>query len=166
MYNPNKFTNSDFALEQLLPILETDMCLLGIDYGKKRIGLAISDVRKVISSNFTTLSNNNATQYLNELKMICDNENIGGIVIGLPLNMNGTEGPRCQATRSFAKKLSLAQLPTHAFWDERLSSSAAENVLVEANISRKKRRGIIDKVAANIILQTALDRLQHFKKIG
>ena len=164
MYNPNKFTNSDFALEQLLPILETDMCLLGIDYGKKRIGLAISDVRKVISSNFTTLSYNGASQYLNELKMICDNENVGGIVIGLPLNMNGTEGPRCQATRSFAKKLSFAQLPTLAFWDERLSSSAAENVLVEANISRKKRRDIIDKVAANIILQTALDRLQHFKK--
>ena len=141
--------------------METDACLLGLDYGEKRIGVAISDTRKVISSNLRTILKKKPQLYIDELKKICIERNVGGIIIGFPLNMNGTEGPRCQATRSFAKKLTHAGLPINAFWDERLSSAAAENILLEANSSRKRRKEIIDQVAANIILQSALDRLQN-----
>ena len=142
--------------------MRTGMCLLGIDYGEKNIGLAISDTRKIISSSLKTIQKTRTAIYIDELKSICLERNVGGIVIGFPLNMNGTEGPRCQATRSFANKLTHSGLPVNAFWDERLSTAAAENILLEANTSRKRRKEVIDQVAANLILQTALDRLQTF----
>ena len=149
-------------MEILTPIMRTGMCLLGIDYGEKNIGLAISDTRKIISSSLKTIQKTRAALYIAELQAICLERNVGGIVIGFPLNMNGTEGPRCQATRSFAKKLTHAGLPVNAFWDERLSTAAAKSILLEANTSRKRRKEVIDQVAANLILQTALDRLQAY----
>ena len=152
---------SDFSLAKFIPIMNTSMCLLGLDYGEKKIGVAISDTRKVISSNHKMILNKRATHYINEIREVCQKRNVGGIVIGLPLNMNGSEGPRCQSTRSFAEKLQKAGLPPTAFWDERLSTLAAENILLEANTSRKKRTRVVDIVAANIILQGALDRLQN-----
>ena len=137
------------------------MCLLGLDYGEKKIGVAISDTRKVISSNLKIIHKKKASHYINEIREVCQKRDVGGIVIGLPLNMNGSEGPRCQATRSFAEKLQNAGLPPTAFWDERLSTLAAENILLEANTSRKKRALVVDILAANIILQGALDGLQN-----
>ena len=91
------------------------MCLLGIDYGEKNIGLAISDTRKIIAASLKTIQKTRTAVYIDELKSICLERNVGGIVIGFPLNMNGTEGPRCQATRSFANKLTHAGLPVNAF---------------------------------------------------
>ena len=156
---------SDFSLAKLLPIMNTSMCLLGLDYGEKKIGVAVSDTRKVISSNLKIILNKRPSHYISEIREICEKRNVGGIVIGLPLNMNGSEGPRCQSTRSFAEKLQKAGLPPTAFWDERLSTLAAENILLEANTSRRKRALVVDIVAANIILQGALDRLQNaFRK--
>ena len=155
---------SDFLLAKFLPIMETNKCLLGLDYGEKRIGVAISDTRKVISSNLKIILNKKPSHYINEIREVCQKRNVGGVVIGLPLNMSGSEGPRCQSTRSFAQKLQKAGLPQTAFWDERLSTLAAENILLAANTSRKKRALVVDSVAANIILQGALDRLQNALK--
>lgn len=157
----HKSARSEFSVLDFMNLLETDRCLLGLDFGTKNIGVAISDTRKIISSKLKIILNKKPSQYIGEIKSICEQRNIGGIIIGLPLNMNGTEGPRCQATRSFADKLTNAGLPANAFWDERLSTMEAENILLQSNASRKKRAAVVDQIAANIILQAALDRLQY-----
>ena len=136
---------------------------LGIDLGEKRVGLSISDRTQSIASNYATLEKTKFSLFSLDLRAIIDREIICGIVIGLPLNMDGSEGPKCQSTRDFAKNFSsIVSLPI-TFWDERLTTVAAERSLLSADLSRKKRKRVVDSVAAVLILQNLLDRLKNIQ---
>ncbi|KPQ07888.1 MAG: putative holliday junction resolvase [Rhodobacteraceae bacterium HLUCCA12] len=133
--------------------------LAGLDLGEKTIGVAVSDLRRGVATPLETIRRKKFTLDAARLLDILTARAIAGIVLGLPLNMDGSEGPRCQATRAFARNLSnLTDLPI-GFWDERLSTIAAERALLEADTSRSKRALVIDHVAAGYILQGFLDRL-------
>ncbi len=135
--------------------------LLGLDVGTKTVGVAVSDGMRQVASPLETVKRKKFTADAARLLDLAGARAIGGIVLGLPLNMDGSEGPRCQATRAFARNLSgLTDLPM-TFWDERLSTVAAERALLEADTSRRRRAEVIDHVAAAYILQGALDRLGH-----
>lgn len=135
--------------------------LIGLDLGTRTIGIAISDTRRVIASPEQVIRRTKFTRDARELYALVQARDVTGIIIGLPLNMDGSEGPRAQATRAFARNLvPVAGLPI-AFWDERLSTVAAERALIEADLSRRHRGTVIDAVAAGYILQGALDRLQQ-----
>jgi putative Holliday junction resolvase len=146
------------ALKELKAGLGRGKCLLGIDLGSTTIGLAVSDATRIIASPLETLKRGKFRVDSAALVKLIEQRDIGGIVIGLPVSMDGTEGPRCQATRQFAENLlGVIDLPI-AFWDERLSTAAVERVLIgEADMSRKRRREVVDKMAAAYILQGALD---------
>ena len=136
---------------------------LGIDLGEKRVGLSISDRTQSIASNYATLEKKKFSVFSLDLQAIIDKEIICGIVIGLPLNMDGSEGPKCQSIRHFAKNFSnIVSLPI-TFWDERLTTVAAERSLLSADLSRKKRKRVVDSVAAVLILQNFLDRLNNIQ---
>ncbi|HHX89176.1 MAG TPA: Holliday junction resolvase RuvX [Paracoccus sp.] len=133
--------------------------LAGLDLGDKTIGVAVSDLRRGVATPLETVRRKKFTLDAARLLEIVSAREVAGLVLGLPLNMDGSEGPRCQATRAFARNLSgLADLPI-GFWDERLSTVAAERALLEADASRQKRAQVIDHVAAAYILQGFLDRL-------
>ncbi|SNT68884.1 Holliday junction resolvase RuvX [Paracoccus seriniphilus] len=133
----------------------------GLDLGTKTIGVAISDNMRQVASPITVIRRKKFTLDAAELLKIVAERNLAGIVLGLPRNMDGSEGPRAQSTRAFARNLSgLTALPI-SFWDERLSTVAAERALLEADTSRRRRAEVIDQVAAGYILQGALDRLRH-----
>ncbi|WP_413816235.1 Holliday junction resolvase RuvX [Palleronia sp. THAF1] len=137
--------------------------LMGLDLGTKTIGVAVSDRMLSIASPLEVVKRTKFTADAARLIEIVEGREIGGIVLGLPRNMDGSEGPRAQSTRSFARNLSrLVDLPI-GFWDERLSTMAAERALLEADTSRARRAGVIDQVAAGYILQGALDRLRHLR---
>ena len=141
--------------------LKRDERLLGLDVGTKTIGLALSDVTRRIASPLETIRRTKFTADAARLLKLAAEHGVGGLVLGLPVNLDGSEGPRAQSTRAFARNLSpLTDLPM-AFWDERLSTAAAERALLEADTSRKRRAGLIDKLAAAYILQGALDRLNY-----
>lgn len=134
--------------------------LLGIDAGTKTLGLALSDTRCTIATGITTMRRAKFTADAREMLAFAERNAVAGIVVGLPLNLDGSEGPRAQGTRAFARNLArLTPLPILLF-DERLSTAAAERALIEADMSRARRAEVIDKVAATIILQTALDALK------
>ena len=136
---------------------------LGIDLGEKRVGLSISDRTQSIASNYATIEKKKFSLFSLDLQAIIDKEIICGIVIGLPLNMDGSEGPKCQSTSHFAKNFStIVNLPI-TFWDERLTTVAAERSLLSADLSRKKRKRVVDSVAAVLILQNLLDRLKYIQ---
>lgn len=146
--------------------LPRDTALMGLDFGEKTIGVAVSDRRRSVASPLETVRRRKFTTDAARLLELAAARGIGGIVLGLPLNMDGTEGPRCQSTRAFARNLSgLTDLPI-GFWDERLSTVAAERALLEADTSRARRAEVIDHVAAGVILQGALDRLRHIAADG
>jgi putative holliday junction resolvase len=131
---------------------------MGLDLGTKTIGVSVSDRLLSSATPLLTVKRKKFTQDAKELLDIIVDREIGAVVLGLPRNMDGSEGPRCQSTRSFARNLStLTNIPI-GFWDERLSTVAAERVLLEADTSRKRRAEVIDHVAAGYILQGALDR--------
>ncbi len=135
--------------------------LLGLDLGTVTIGLAVSDTFRRVASPLRTLRRTKFAADAAELLRIADDRAIGGLVLGLPRNMDGGEGPRAQSTRAFARNLArLTPLPI-TFWDERLSTVAAERALIEADASRSRRAAVIDQVAAAYILQGVLDRLGH-----
>jgi len=136
------------------------MRYIGLDLGTKTLGISISDETKTIASPLTVLrfSENNNEEVLDELKEIVKEFNVEKIILGLPKNMNNTVGDRALATIDFQKKLSLLFNIEVVLQDERLSTVAAHNYLLEANMSRKKRKNVVDKMAANIILQTYLDK--------
>ncbi|WP_170605115.1 Holliday junction resolvase RuvX [Ruegeria arenilitoris] len=134
--------------------------LIGLDLGEKTIGVAVSDRMRTVASPLETVRRKKFSLDSARLIEIATDREIGGIVLGLPKNMDGSEGPRCQSTRAFARNLSrLTDLPI-GFWDERLSTVAAEKALLEADTTRKRRGQVIDHVAAGYILQGALDRLR------
>lgn len=141
--------------------LEPGARLIGIDAGTKTLGLALSDVTRTIASPLTVLRRKKFKEDAAELLRIAAEHRITGLVLGLPTNLDGTSGPRVQATRAFAKNMNaLTALPI-LLWDERLSTAAAERTLLEADASRKRRAEVIDKLAATIILQGALDRMRR-----
>jgi putative holliday junction resolvase len=142
--------------------LARNQTILGLDLGTKTIGLALSDVGYIIASPLKTIARRKFTQDMAELSEVIQKHNVGALVIGLPVQMDGTEGPRAQATRSFASEvLKRVDLPV-AFWDERLSSSAVERMLTdEADLSRKRRAEVVDKTAAAYILQGALEAMRN-----
>ncbi|MEL0438747.1 Holliday junction resolvase RuvX [Phycobacter sp. K97] len=137
--------------------------LIGLDLGDKTIGVAVSDRIGAVATPLETVRRKKFTLDSARLLEIIKERDVGGILLGLPRNMDGTEGPRCQSTRAFARNLArLTDLPI-GFWDERLSTVAAEKALLEADTSRKRRSEVIDHVAASYILQGALDRMRHLK---
>ena len=138
--------------------------LAGLDLGTKTIGVAVSDSFCAVASPLETIKRSKFTADADQLIQILTARRIGGIILGLPRNMDGSEGPRCQSTRAFARNLGrLTDLPI-GFWDERLSTVAAEKALLEADTTRKRRAEVIDHVAAGYILQGALDRLRHIRR--
>jgi len=150
-------------IAQFAQLVPPGRALAGLDLGTKTIGVAISDRLWSVASPLETIRRRKFTLDAAALIAIFDHREIGGIVLGLPKNMDATEGPRCQSTRAFARNLSrLTPLPI-TFWDERLSTVAAERALLEADTSRKRRAEVIDHVAACYILQGALDRLAHLR---
>jgi putative Holliday junction resolvase len=140
--------------------------LAGLDLGTKTIGVAVCDGGLIISSPLETIKRTKFQADAARLFEITSRREIVGIVLGLPLNMDGSEGPRAQSTRAFARNLTrLTDLPI-TYWDERLSTVAAERALLEADTSRKRRAEVIDNIAASIILQGLLDRLRNIKAQG
>jgi|GEM_PF-19718 len=148
------------ALTELKERMPTGKRLLGLDVGAKTVGLALSDVTLSIATPFETIRCRRFTDDSRRLADIAAEHGVGGLVLGLPVSMDGTEGPRCQSVRQFAANLlGVVDLPA-AFWDERLSTAAVERMLIrEADLTRKRRATVIDKAAAAYILQGALDAI-------
>ena len=138
---------------------------MGLDLGTKTIGVAVSDRLLSCATPLHTIRRVKFSKDAEALLQIIENREIGAVILGLPRNMDGSEGPRCQSTRAFARNLAtLTNLPI-GHWDERLSTVAAERALLEADTSRKRRAEVIDTVAAGYILQGALDRAQHIRAV-
>lgn len=138
--------------------------LIGIDAGTKTLGLALSDVTRVIGSALETIQRTKFSVDAKRLLDITAKHSVQGFVLGLPSNLDGTEGPRAQATRAFARNLNaLTPLPI-LLWDERLTTVEAERMLIQADASRKRRAEVIDKLAATLILQGALDRMRMLNR--
>jgi putative Holliday junction resolvase len=154
---------SDEQLTALIDGLPSRARLLGVDLGTKTIGLALSDVERRIATPLETIKRVKFTPDAARIKALAEQHGVGGLVVGLPLNMDGTEGPRAQATRAFVRNLKpLVDLPI-LFWDERLSTLAVTRTLLDADASRAKRAEAVDKMAAAYILQGALDR---YRRLG
>jgi putative Holliday junction resolvase len=148
------------GVEDLAAGLARGERLLGVDLGTKTIGIALSDVERRIATPLETIKRVKFTPDAERLRAITIRFGVGGLVVGLPLNMDGSEGPRVQATRAFMRNLApLVALP-FAFWDERLSTAAVTRALLDADASRARRAELVDKMAAAYILQGALDRLR------
>lgn len=147
---------------QLKELLKPGQRLLGLDFGDKRIGLALSDPSLTIASAYATIERQSLVKDIGALiRTVRDNE-AGGMIVGLPLQMDGTEGERVEITRKFVTSLLQRVDIEVAFWDERLSSAAVERMLIsEADMSRKRRQEVIDKASAAYILQGALDAMAY-----
>ena len=151
------------SLEAAASQLPAGRPLLGLDVGAKTIGIALSDISGIIASARETIFRSKFREDAAALLAIAAKLDACALVVGLPLNMDGTEGPRAQSTRTFVRNLAaLTPLPI-IYWDERLSTAAAERVLLAADASRKRRAEVIDKAAAAYILQGALDRLARLR---
>jgi putative Holliday junction resolvase len=153
----------EIAIEQLAARLPPGSRLAGLDLGTKTIGIALSDPGLRIATPFHTIRRTKFSKDAEELLALCAREKVGGLILGLPVNMNGTEGPRAQATRAFLRSLAPITPLSVVLWDERLSTVAAERAMLEADLSRKRRAGKIDAAAAAFILQGALGRLAHLR---
>ncbi|MBL94346.1 MAG: Holliday junction resolvase RuvX [Magnetovibrio sp.] len=147
-------------IKDLKSRIEPGQRVLGVDLGRKTIGLAVSDTKLVVASPLTVIRRSRFVKDMKELTKIIKNEFVGGLIIGLPIDLNGNEGARCQSTRQFAFNfLQITNLPI-SFWDERFSTAAVERILVsEVDMSRARRAQVIDKMAAAFILQGALDSI-------
>ena len=155
--------DSTLPLDAFIASLPERPALLGLDLGTKTIGLAIADPSLAIASPLTTIARTKFKADAAELLQLATKNSVAGLVIGLPKNMDGTEGPRAQSTRAFVRNLAALTALPMLFWDERLSTAAAERTLLEADASRKRRAEVIDKMAAAYILQGLLDRLRHLR---
>jgi putative Holliday junction resolvase len=152
-------------IEDLPPLLAPEARLLGLDLGTKTIGMALSDVTRSVATPLRTLKRGKFTADAKELAEVVATNQVGAVVIGLPLNLDGTEGPRAQSTRAFARNLAGHLNVPIVFWDERLSTAAVERHLIEADASRKRRAEVIDRMAAAYILQGALERLRRLRDV-
>ncbi len=151
-------------IEELEAALPRHSRLLGLDLGEKTIGLALSDGLLMIATPMETLKRGKFTADAEKLRGIIAEHEIGGLIIGLPLNMDGSEGPRCQSSRQFAANFLEKMDIVIGFWDERLSTVAVTRTLLDADMSRKRRAEVVDKMAASYILQGALDRLKVLRE--
>jgi putative Holliday junction resolvase len=152
------------GIEAFATTLPPNRAIAGLDLGDKTIGVALSDLRRQVATPIEVIRREKFTLDAGKLLALLEARGAFGIVLGLPLNMDGSVGPRVQATQAFARNLEkLTSLPI-CYWDERLSTVAAERVLLEADTSRKRRKEVIDQVAAGYILQGALDRMAHLAK--
>ncbi|NOR62761.1 MAG: Holliday junction resolvase RuvX [Rhodobacteraceae bacterium] len=150
-------------IEAFAAALPPRRALMGLDLGTKTIGVAVSDSLLGIATPILTVKRKKFGVDADALLALIAERNIGGVVLGLPRNMDGSEGPRAQSTRAFARNFArLCDTPI-SYWDERLSTVAAERALLEADTSRARRAEVIDHVAAGYILQGALDRLAHMR---
>lgn len=149
------------TLSSLIDAMPDGTRLLGLDIGDKTVGLAISDPLFMIASPVKTLNRGKKlAPVIAEMAALAKAEGVGGLLAGLPVSMDGTEGPRAQATRDLTREFSDRLGLPYAFWDERLSTSAIERFLVdEADMTRKRRKDVVDKMAASYILQGALDSI-------
>ncbi len=148
------------ALPELKPLLPPSHRLLGLDLGEKTIGLALSDTLLTVATPFETLKRGKFSANAAELDAIIARQGVGGLVVGLPLNMDGSDGPAAQSARAFGRNFAARSPLPIAFQDERLSTAAVTRTLLEADASRKRRSQLVDKMAAAYILQGALDRLR------
>ena len=152
------------SMTDFVAALPPHRALAGLDLGEKTIGVAVSDRMLSVATPLETIRRSKFTADAAALLAITAEREIVGLILGLPFNMDGSEGPRCQSTRAFARNLSrLTDLPI-GYWDERLSTVAAERALLEADTSRKRRSEVIDHVAAGYILQGALDRIGYLRQ--
>ncbi|MDM7459106.1 MAG: Holliday junction resolvase RuvX [Paracoccus sp. (in: a-proteobacteria)] len=150
---------TDFAA-----ILPRHGALAGLDLGTKTIGVAVSDGLRQVASPLLVIRRTKFTQDAARLIALIQQRGLVGVILGLPRNMDGSEGPRAQSTRAFARNFSALTPVPICFWDERLSTVAAERALLESDASRKRRAEVIDQVAAGYILQGALDRLSYLDR--
>ncbi len=141
--------------------LAKEQRLLGLDLGSKTIGIALSDFLCNIATPMEIIRRTKFTKDVARLITIITEQNVGGLVLGLPLNMDGSEGPRCQSTRQFAKNIAEKIDIPIVLWDERLSTVAVTRTLLEADASRKRRKEVVDKMAAAYILQGALNKISN-----
>ena len=152
-YGPRMNADITLSVEDFAAAISTDQPLLGLDLGTKTLGLALSDLGQSIASPLTTIRRKKFAADAEELEALIDEHGVAGLVLGFPINMDGSEGPRAQATRAFARNFTSRRAIPILLWDERLSTVAAERALLEADQSRKRRGEVIDKVAAAFILQ-------------
>jgi putative holliday junction resolvase len=153
-------------LVEAAPLLPRRGALIGLDLGTKTVGVAISDPDRRLATGVETITRKKFTLDAQRILALCTDRKATGIVLGLPINMDGSEGPRAQSTRSFARHLArLTNLPI-ALWDERLSTAAVERDLIAADASRSARKAVIDQHAAAYVLQGALDRLARLEASG
>lgn len=149
------------SLADAIAVLPPRGVLIGLDLGSKTIGVAASDPDRRVAAPVETISRQRFNVDARRILDLAAERRAAGLVLGLPINMDGSEGPRAQATRAFARNLAgLTELPI-ALWDERLSTAAVERALIAADASRAKRKNVIDQHAAAYILQGALDRLSR-----
>ncbi|CAN1573290.1 COG0816 Predicted endonuclease involved in recombination (possible Holliday junction resolvase in Mycoplasmas and B. subtilis) [Paracoccaceae bacterium] len=152
------------GIEDFLAALPPNRAIAGLDLGTVTIGVAISDLRRQVATPIEVIRREKFTIDATRLLALLTARGAFGIVLGLPLNMDGSSGPRVQSTEAFARNIEkLTDLPI-TYWDERLSTVAAERALLEADTSRKRRKEVIDQVAAGYILQGALDRMAYLAK--
>ena len=159
MADANSLTVEEFAAE-----IVTGRPLIGLDLGTKTIGLALSDVRHTIASPLQTIRRTKFSKDAEALETAIAEHDACGLVLGLPINLDGNEGPRAQSTRAFQRNLAGRSNLPMLFWDERLSTVAVERALLEADRSRKRRAELVDKMAAAFILQGALDRIANVRE--
>ena len=143
--------------------LSPGLRLLGLDLGEKTIGLALSDRLLTVATPMETLKRGKFVQDAARLDIIISEQGVGGLVVGLPLNMDGSDGPSAQSARAFARNWAVRSEIPLALWDERLSTVAVTRALLEADASRKRRSEVVDRMAAAYILQGALERLRHLR---
>lgn len=154
------------AFEDFVAALPPIGSLVGLDLGSKTIGIAICDPARMVASPIETIMRKKFTPDAARMLEVAASRKCVGIVLGLPVNMDGSEGPRVQSTRAFARSLSgVTDLPI-GFWDERLSTAAVERMLISFDASRKRRDEIVDKLAAAYILQGALDRIAAMRRMA
>ncbi|MES2551727.1 MAG: Holliday junction resolvase RuvX [Pseudomonadota bacterium] len=152
------------TVEEFVAALPPNRAVAGLDLGDKTIGVALSDLRRQVATPIEVIRREKFTIDAAKLLALLEARGASGIVLGLPLNMDGSVGPRVQATQAFARNLERLTAMPICYWDERLSTVAAERALLEADTSRKRRKEVIDQVAAGYILQGALDRMAHLAK--
>lgn len=153
-------------IEELRQAVPAGRPIAGLDLGTETIGVAVSDIGWRLANPRPVIRRKKFTLDAEALLLLLQKDSVGGIVIGLPVNMDGSEGPRAQATRAFVYNMGQKTEIPFAFWDERLSTVAAERVLIDMHVSRKKRAERIDSAAASFILQGALDRLASLSRLS
>jgi putative Holliday junction resolvase len=154
------------TLEDIAPRLPRFSRLMGLDLGTKTIGLALSDVERSLASPLETIARKKFGEDARKLSALAGRYDVAAYVIGLPLNMDGGEGPRVQATRAFVRSMAAVDPRPFVFWDERLSTAAVTRSLIEQDASRARRAEVVDRMAAAYILQGALDRLRAIARNG